>query len=152
MANNVLIAVELDEHSAHTVLGKALKLLGPNDHPHIVHVVDPKYVRYSTGPSFKGRIYDELAEAAVQQAKQQLTTLCNDFDVDPAKQHILYGHVAQELHNYAIDNSCTALMLGSHGYSGWRRVLGSQAASVLHGTPIDTWVIYIPPSKRRTDN
>jgi len=53
---------------------------------------------------------------------------------------VRYRKVAHEVYALLEEGHFDCCMVGSQGYSGWQRILGSKAASILHGTPVDTLV------------
>ena len=140
----VLVAVELNEEAGQFVLRKALAACAPGAILEVVHVVDASAVKYSVDPTMTGKMYDEFYQQTLDAAAARLDVLCAPLGIDKSQQHIRYGRVAHEIHELLIEGGYDTCMVGSHGYSGWQRVLGSKAASVLHGVPVDTWVFRLP--------
>jgi len=136
----VLVAIELSEAAAKFVLQKALDAAGEGARLEVVHVVDPASVTYSIDPTMTGQIYQQMYEQTVANARARLVELCGPFGFTEEQLHVRYGRVAHEIHDLLKEGEFDTCMLGSHGHSGWQRVLGSKASSVLHGVPVDTWV------------
>lgn len=135
-----LAAIELSEVAAHAVLEKAVALCGPNDTLDVVHVVDPTTVAYSVDPTMSGQMYQQMYDQTMADAQRRLVELCEPFKIDATKFHVRYGRVAHEVHELLREGGFDCCMVGSHGRSGWQLILGSKAASILHGVPVDTWV------------
>ncbi len=144
----VLVAVELNEEAGQFVLRKALAACAPGATLEVVHVVDASAVKYSVDPTMTGKMYDEMYQQTLAAAAARLDALCAPLGIDKSRQHIRYGRVAHEIHELLIEGGYDTCMVGSHGYSGWQRVLGSKAASVLHGVPVDTWVFRLPKPQK----
>lgn len=136
----VLVAIELSDEAAKFVLQKALDAASEDARLEVVHVVDPASVTYSIDPTMTGQVYQQMYEQTVANARARLIELCEPFGFAEDQLHVRYGRVAHEVHGLLQEGEFDTCMLGSHGRSGWQRVLGSKASSVLHGVPVDTWV------------
>ena len=134
-----LVAVELDEASARAILSRAINVVADVDILDVLTVVEATSVGFTADPSMSGEGYLDTYEAAMDAAQVKLAKICKDFDIPSECQHVRYGRVAHEIRRAAAEGYDT-LLIGSHGYSGWRNVLGSQAQSILHGLTINTWV------------
>ena len=106
----------------------------------VVHVVDPASITYSIDPTMTGQIYQDVYDRTMANAQARLVDICAPLGIGTDQLHVRYGRVAHEVHALLSEGDFDTCMVGSHGYSGWRRVLGSKAISILHGTPVDTWV------------
>ncbi len=141
MGRKVLIAIELDDASAKFVIGKALSIARDDDELHVVHVIEPTTMAYNADPSLLGVAYESTYKDAMDKAHARLEELCEGVSRIGADQcHVRYGRIAREVHQFVTDEGFDALMIGSHGYSGWQLLLGSKASSILHGAPVSTWV------------
>lgn len=138
--DKVLVAIELADVSAQFVLHKALAACPVEARLEVVHVVDPASITYSIDPTMTGQIYQDMYEQTMANAQSRLIEICAPLGIGIDQLHIRYGRVAHEVHALLSEGGFDTCMMGSHGYSGWRRVLGSKASSILHGTPVDTWV------------
>ncbi len=136
----ILIAIELSSESARFVLQKALVAAADGDRLEVVHVVDPSTVTYSIDPTMTGQVYQQMYDQTMARAQSRLLEICAPFDFTEEQLHVRYGRVAHEVHQLLVEGEFDSCMVGSHGHSGWQRVLGSKASSILHGTPVDTWV------------
>ena len=145
MVSNVLVAVDLNLEPARFVLAKAKEFSSAKGSMEVVHVVEPQYVQYSFDPSFTGSLTRSLEEEALAGAAKRLAEVCQPLDVPAAHQHVVLGRVAQKIHELAEQLDCAAIIIGSHSQTGWRRLLGSTANSVLHGAPVDVLVVRCDP-------
>ena len=136
----VLVAIELSEAPAKFVLQKALDACPQGVRIEVVHVVDPSSVTYSIDPTMTGQVYQQMYDQTLANAQARMVELCSPMGFSTDQLHVRYGRVAHEIHEQLVEGQFDTCMIGSHGHSGWHRVLGSKASGVLHGVPVDTWV------------
>ena len=140
MYNTVLVAVDLSADS-HSVIDKAVELAGDIKKLHLVHVVEPVAAAYSMD------IYavnvSELQQEAINFAEKKLEKIAADIAVGPDRVHTLLGAPAPEIRNLASEVKADAIVIGSHGHSGWKILLGSTATKVLHGATCDVLTVHV---------
>jgi len=145
--NKVLAAIDLIEGPARQVLAAAqtaVKSSGATAAQlSVVHVVEPQYVQYSFDPTFTGALTHSLEQEAIVGAVDRVAKLCEPFGIGRNAQHVVLGRAADQIHEVASAQHADLVVIGSHGYHGWRRLLGSTASAVLHGTPVDVLVVRI---------
>ena len=61
----------------------------------------------------------------------------------PHRTHTLLGAPAPEIRNLASEIGADAIVMGSHGHSGWKILLGSTAIKVLHGATCDVLTVHV---------
>jgi universal stress protein A len=137
--SNVLVAVDLEERSANYILESARQLL-PNVQLSVVHVLERGYF-YNLGDTSYAMI-DDLHRQTVVEVEGYLRRLCDAHNV--AEHHLLEGHAATLIQQHADDHGHDLVMLGTHGRSGIRRLLGSTANAVLHGTRCNVLAVRVP--------
>lgn len=147
MYTNVLIAIDLTDGPARRILDKAKSLVADDARITVMHVVEPQYVQYSFDPTFTGSMIRSIEDEAMASARRRIAELCAPFDIDEDDQRMVIGHTATEIHKFAVANHCDLIVMGAHGRRGWQRLLGSTANAVLHGTPVDVHLCYIPPER-----
>lgn len=141
MYNTILVAVDLSKDSL-KVLDKAVAAAnGDNSNIHLVHVVEPVAAAYSMD------IYavniNELQQEAISMAEQKLVEIAKRLNIDESKVHTLLGAPGPEVRNLATEVNADAIVIGSHGHSGWKILLGSTAIKVLHGATCDVLTVYV---------
>lgn len=140
MYNTVLVAVDLSSDS-NKVIDKAVKLAGGSSKLHLVHVVEPVAAAYSMD------IYavniSELQQEAIKFAEQKLEKLGQEIGLDSEHVHTLLGAPGPEIRNLATELGADAIVIGSHGHSGWKILLGSTANKVLHGSTCDVLTVHV---------
>ena len=105
----------------------------------LVGVLQLKHDMY-TARAKTGQMYQQMYDQAMADAARRLGEICLPYGVEASAQHVRYGRVAHEVHALLSEGQFDVCMVGSHGRSGWQRILGSKAASILHGVSVDTWV------------
>ena len=140
MYNKILVAVDLS-NDTQTVIDTAVELAGDTGSLHLVHVVEPVAAAYSMD------IYavniSELQQEAINFAEQRLEKLGQEIKVPEDRLHTLLGSPAPEIRNLAAEIKADAIVIGSHGHSGWKILLGSTANKVLHGAICDVLVAHV---------
>lgn len=137
--SNVLVAVDLDEDSANYVLESAKQLL-PNVKLSLLHVVERMHF-YNAGDASYAMI-DQLHVKMLAEIGSYLERLCVTHRVP--EHHVLEGHAATEIQRHAEDHGHDLIVLGTHGRNGIRRLMGSTANAVLHGTQCNVLAIRVP--------
>lgn len=140
MYNTVLVAVDLSADSS-KVIAKAAELAGTSSKLHLVHVVEPVAAAYSMD------IYavniSELQQEAISFAEEKLNKIGEEIGLGSDHTHTLLGAPAPEVRNLASELNADAIVIGSHGHSGWKILLGSTAIKVLHGATCDVLTVHV---------
>ena len=82
----------------------------------------------------------ELQQEAINFAEERLAKVGKDLSIDETRVHTLLGAPAPEVRNLASEIGADAIVIGSHGHSGWKILLGSTANKVLHGATCDVQI------------
>lgn len=139
--NKVVVAIDLSSDSQ-KVIEAAMKLVSGNAGKlNLVHVVEPIAAAYSMD-AYAINI-NELQQEAMSLATQKLADIGAKASVDKKHQHTLLGSPAIEIRNLASELSADAIVIGSHGHSGWKILLGSTANKVLHGASCDVLTVLV---------
>lgn len=141
MYNNILVAVDLSKDSL-KVIDKAVAAANDdNSNIHLVHVVEPVAAAYSMD------IYavniNELQQEAISMSDQKLKEIAKRLNIDESNVHTLLGAPGPEVRNLAAEVNADAIVIGSHGHSGWKILLGSTAIKVLHGATCDVLTVHV---------
>ncbi len=141
MYQKILVAIDLSKDTD-KVLEAALALAkGDTSKLHLVHVVEPISAAYSMD------IYvanvSELQTEATKFAEERLAALGHERKLPAGATHSLLGSPAPEIRALAKELAVDAIVIGSHGHSGWKILLGSTANSVLHGAHCDVLTVYV---------
>ena len=141
MYDKILVAIDLSNDSK-KVLDRAVKMTGDEfGKLHLVTVVEPIAAAYSMD------IYavnvNELQQEAINLAEQRLRKIGDEIGIDHNRLHTLLGAPATEIRNLAGEIGADSIVMGSHGHSGWKILLGSTAIKVLHGATCDVLTVHV---------
>ena len=140
MYNTIIVAVDLSKDSQH-VINKAAGFAGDASKLHLVHVVEPVAAAYSMD------IYavniSELQQEAINFAEQKLEKVGGELGIGKDRVHTLLGAPGPEIRNLATEIGADAIVIGSHGHSGWKILLGSTAIKLLHGATCDVLTVHV---------
>ncbi len=140
MYKNIVVAVSLVEGTGKKVVQAAQALLASGGSCHVIYVVDPRYLQYTFDLSPSGKTSLSVQQNAISSAAERVRDMCEPLGVDASEISVVTGYPAAEIRRYAKENDCDLIVMGSHGRRGWRRVLGSVASEVLHGTPTNVFL------------
>ena len=141
MYNKILVAVDLSADSQ-KVIDTAVRMAdGDPGKLHLVHVVEPVAAAYSMD------IYavniSELQQEAINMAEARLQKIGEQLNIRKDRVYTLLGAPAPEVRNLASELKADAIVMGSHGHSGWKLLLGSTATKVLHGATCDVLTVHV---------
>lgn len=137
----LIVAIDLSNESD-KIIKKALELSG--NQPHrltLVHVVEPVAAAYPIDAYAINMT--KLQEEAMVIAAQRLAGIGERHGIAPEQQMILTGGAATEVRSKAEEMNADLIVLGSHGTSGWKLLLGSTANKVLHAAPCDIMTVRV---------
>ncbi|MAZ89774.1 MAG: universal stress protein UspA [Cellvibrionaceae bacterium] len=137
---HILAGVDLSDESQQ-VLERAANLAVANQAKlSVVHIVEPLTFAYG------GDIPVDLSEIQEQlhkQAREQLTTLIEPYQVSADNLHVLVGQPTTEIHDLADNLDIDLIVVGSHGRKGLALLLGSTANGILHGAKTDVLAVRV---------
>jgi len=82
-------------------------------------------------------------QEAIKFAEERLAALGKEWGLDTGCIHSLLGAPAPEIRSLAEEIGADAIVIGSHGHSGWKILLGSTAIKVLHGAHCDVLTVHV---------
>jgi universal stress protein A len=136
--SNILVAVDIYAESK-PVIEKALKIAKSAKSISIIYVTVPMVNYQPFGMAYEGDFFNELC----LQSKAKLKDLAEVFNIPHSQIFSPVGNPADEIHNVAIDIQADLIVIGTHGSSGIKLLLGSTANGVLHGVKCDVLAIKV---------
>lgn len=138
---NLLVAIDLSDESS-KVIQRARKLAGGDcSKLSLIHVVEPIAAAYPID-AYAINI-SKMQEEAMQIAADRLADIGKEHDIPSAQQHAMVGSAATEIRAKAEEINADLIVIGSHGRSGWKLLLGSTANKVLHGSHCDILTVHV---------
>lgn len=139
--HNLIVAIDLSNESD-KIIERALELSGNRPQSlTLVHVVEPVAAAYPIDAYAINMT--KLQEEAMAIAAQRLAGIAQKFGLQNARQLILAGAAATEVRAKADEMNADLIVIGSHGTSGWKLLLGSTANKVLHGASCDIMTVRV---------
>lgn len=137
----VLVAIDLSNESE-SVINRALALAGDDAGKlFLAHVVEPVAAAYPIDAYAINMT--KLQEEAMTIAAQRLAGIADKHGIGSDRQLVLAGSAATEIRAKAEELSADLIVIGSHGNSGWKLLLGSTANKVLHGASCDIMTVRV---------
>jgi universal stress protein A len=140
MYQKIVAALDFSENND-KVLGSALKLAN-NDASklHLIHIVQPITEGYAL------KVYSEnflaIEEEALESATEQLAKIAETANIPSDQIRTIVGDKAGEIRKLAEEIDAEAIVIGSHGFSGKKRILGATANKLLHGAKCDILTVH----------
>lgn len=140
MYNKILVAVDLSDDS-HKVIATAVRLVKDPGKLCLVHVVEPVAAAYSM--DLYAVNINELHEEAIAFARERLKAIAREEGLPEDQVFTLPGSPAAEVPNLAREIEADAIVIGSHGHSGWKALIGSTAMKLLHHATCDVLTVHV---------
>lgn len=139
--DKILVAVDLTDDAVKILNAAKPYSTGNGEQLVVVYVLEPMAAAYP----FDTHMIDlaKVQAKAEESAQAQLKKYCDAADIANAEQYVLIGNPAAAIKNKAPEVGAELVILGSHGTSGWKLLLGSTANSVLHGAECDVLTVRI---------
>lgn len=139
--SKLLVAIDLSDESDR-VIRRALDVVdGDTSRIRLIHVVEPVAAAYPIDAYAINMT--RLQEEALDIARKRLAELAAQYGVPEEHQFTLMGPAANEIRHKAEEDKADLIVIGSHGRSGWKLLLGSTANKVLHGADCDILTVRV---------
>lgn len=135
---NILIALDVfGDYEA--VLDRGMKVAGNPTEVSLVHVSMPEVFFEPYGMAFTAEVAGQVRE----QTTEKLMTIAKQHQISSDKVYVPVGNPADEIHALADEIDADLIVLGTHGRSGLKLLLGSTANAVLHGVKRDVLAVRV---------
>lgn len=140
MATYQNILVALDIYSEYQpVLEKALAIADKPEGLRLIYVTLPQVFFEPYGAAVTPDISGEIRE----QATARLKDIAKQHGIPENQLYVPVGSPADEIHRVADELEAQLIVLGTHGQSGVKLLLGSTANAVLHGVSCDVLAVKV---------
>lgn len=140
MQNYQSILVPLDIYSEHkVVLQRALSLVQEPAQLSLIYVTFPNVYFESYGVGVGADYVNENR----QNARETLLELAKQHHIPENQIYAPIGSPVEEIHELSKQINADLIVMGTHGQSGLKLLLGSTANGVLHGVKCDVLAIKI---------
>lgn len=135
---NILVAIDFDAEYE-KVIQKALDIAESPEDIHLVYVILPSvYIQ----PYLYGMPTDIISDSErIENGTKRLVDIAAKFGIASDNAYVKCGDIANEIHSFADEQDVDLIVLGTHGRSGIKLLLGSTANAVLHGVKQDVLAV-----------
>ncbi len=134
------VLVPVDVYSDYErVVEKAIHIAGNSHKIHLLYVAYPQ-TNFEPYGLFLERDYSEEVR---EQAERHLKDIAAKHDIPYSHVNVQIGSPADEIHHMAEKLNADLIVMGTHGQSGLKLLLGSTANAVLHGVKIDVLAVKV---------
>jgi len=134
----ILVAVEVFS-SYQAVLQKALKLAKQASDISLIYVTLPQIYFEPYGAALGSDAVSDIRDQAIA----KLQEMAQQHGIPAAQIYTPVGDPADEIHDRAGQLQADLIVIGTHGRSGLKLLLGSTANAVLHGVKCDVLAVKI---------
>ena len=141
---HILIATDLSV-DCEALLDRAKRLMTDTTKLSLIHAVRPLDTTYFGAMPYVPVIIDgvEVENRIVESRTEKFAEFIAKNKLDKAIWRIEIGKPTKVIKDYAEENLCDLIILGSHGEKGVRALLGSTATGVLNDAPCDVLAIRV---------
>ena len=136
--NKILVAVDVYAEEE-VVLKKALKMANKPADISLIYVTMSQVYFEPYGASFGSDVVGEVR----QEAEARLKKIAKENAIPESQTYVTVGSPADEIHHTAKELKADLIVLGTHGQSGLKLLLGSTANGVLHGVKCDVLAVKV---------
>ncbi len=145
MYTTLICAIDLSDESE-AIVNKAIKLTQHDaERIHLVHACEHPITGYG---ETTGRNHQVTESQIRQDVFPELKRIAEKHEIPQDNIHIPFGKPADAIHTLSDELEADLIIVGSHGHSGLRLLLGSTANSVIHGAGCDVLTVRIKQKKR----
>ncbi|MFT7088899.1 MAG: universal stress protein A [Glaciecola sp.] len=137
---NILVAIDINA-DYDSIIQKALSVCQSPEDLNLVYIsLSSVYMQ----PYLYGMDYKAIDDTSrMQSAREKLEEIGNQFGITKQQVFLKMGDPADEIKEVANDTCADLIVLGTHGRSGFKLLLGSTANAVLHGVKQDVLAVRI---------
>ncbi|WP_158969120.1 universal stress protein [Paraglaciecola sp. L3A3] len=137
---NVLVAIDINSQYE-SVIQKALTICDSVDELSLLYIPMPSiYIQ----PYLYGANLDMVEDTTrIELASEKLKGIAKQFGIAEEKVLLKVGEAGDEIKHIADKIKADLIVIGTHGRSGIKLLLGSTANSVLHGVKQDVLAVRI---------
>ena len=161
----ILYATDLTKNSAYAFFYAADMAKRHNAKIVILHSIAPVHLRYSDEGAFSAegilkKAKEQEQKMEIEEINKRLQEFCKKVEIQTgppcvelvSKILVPLGHPVEEILKAADEESCDAIVLGTHGKGFLKQTfLGSVAGSVLERTRKPVFIIPLPSEKTDID-
>jgi universal stress protein A len=136
--DNILVAIDINAHYK-SIIRKALAICKCSEDVSLIYVLLPTtYIQ----PYLYGMEYNTIDDSdRMALAREKMRGVAIEFGIPQEQIFVRLGAIDDGIKEVARENIILLIVIGTHGRSGIKLLLGSTANSVLHGAKQDVLAI-----------
>ncbi|WP_319379708.1 universal stress protein [Thiomicrorhabdus sp.] len=141
----VLVAVDFSPSSIQAIMRARALIQNEASQLTLVHIVEaPTYpvLEDIAVTGMPGIWDDEITAEWVSRSEEKLAELARRYKADAFR--TLEGYPATEILEYAEQSSADLIVMGYHGVTGWKRLIGSTTNAVMQQSKCDVLAVKTP--------
>ncbi|MBF6056831.1 MULTISPECIES: universal stress protein [Thiomicrorhabdus] len=138
----IVVAVDFSPSSVQAIMRARALAQAESSHLTLIHTVEaPTYpvLEDIAVTGMPGIWDDEITTGWVKRSDEKLSELATRYKADSFR--TLIGYPASEILAFAEQSSADLIVMGYHGTSGWRRLIGSTTNAVIHDSKCDVLAV-----------
>ena len=141
---HILIATDLSVDTE-ALLDKAKRFMSDTCKLSLIHAVRPMETTYFGTMPYVPILIDgaEVENRVIEHKREAFEKLIADHKLKDVEWRLEIGKPVTMIKQYAEENLCDLILMGSHGEKGLRALLGSTATGVLNDAPCDVLAIRV---------
>ena len=141
--NKILMALDFHGDNAQIIEQGSEIAKSNGGEIYLIHVNEPLSIAYAAdGMSWSDQVVS-LEASLRKEAQTKMAKVAASLGVPGEKCLIREGRPSTEIHKAAKEHGIDLIVMGTHGQSGLQLLLGSTAASVLHGVECDVLAVRV---------
>lgn len=142
MYKNLLVAVDFSENSHKAILKAKIMASRCGADIELIHVVEiPTYpiLEDIAVMGMPGIWDEEIGKTLIEASDKKLRALAEQFKI--SKYLTIEGFASSDIVNHAQQRECDLIVVGAHGASGLKALIGSTANSVINHATCDVLAV-----------
>lgn len=142
MSNYKRILVAIDINAQYeSIINKALSVCQSPEDLSLAYISMPTFYIQPYLYGMEYNVVDDTQRVTI--AREQLENIAKTFAINPKNIHLPIGDAADQIKEVANEIDADLIVIGTHGRSGIKLLLGSTANAVLHGVKQDVLAVRI---------
>jgi universal stress protein A len=144
---HILVATDFGDE-CEKVVRKANSLANGSAKVSLIHVLEPLDSIYG-GEAYGATAIQlqQIQDEINKNTESNLKAFGLKMGISEENLHLHVGHHTREIRQFAKENACDLIVVGSHGRHGLGLLMGSTANSILHGAECDVLAVRVDKNK-----
>ena len=144
---HILIATDLEPETFELI--ETARSVAPHAKVSLIHAIPPVGFNYGGISAYipDMEYYEKVQTELLASKREHVNEMIEYHGLENVTWDIEVGKPAKTIKDYAAKHGVDLIILGSHGETGLKEILGTTARGVLNGAPCDVLTAHLPPKK-----